>query len=86
MNLHRKISKNIHKRVLKIESFTTFSMRLFIVFTPFPSYLLFYFEHNLIHNSLFLIETPAEQVYRKLTFANIEELNDTIQRERERFM
>lgn len=32
------------------------------------------------------IETPAEQVYRKLTFANIEELNDTIQREREIFM
>jgi len=30
-------------------------------------------------------ETPAEQVYRKLTFANIEELNDTIQREKARF-
>ncbi|XP_066929496.1 bromodomain-containing protein 8-like isoform X3 [Clytia hemisphaerica] len=32
-----------------------------------------------------ITETPSEQVYRKLTFANIEELNDTIQKERERF-
>ena len=31
------------------------------------------------------LETPAEQIVRKLTFARIEELNRSIETERERF-
>ena len=33
----------------------------------------------------FLIETPAEQILRKLTFQRIEELNETVTTQREKY-
>lgn len=45
----------------------------------------FHFEFISYSSYPFNLETPAEQVYRKLTFANMEELNETIQKEKERY-